>query len=121
MKRLLLDQGLPRSAAEVLRSRGWNVIHVGECGMASTKDAAILDFARGEGRAIVTLDADFHALLAVSGETHPTVLRIRQEGLKGDEIAGLVEEVFGRLIGEGGYLVTVAGGRVRMKMLPILR
>ncbi|MGH8229703.1 MAG: DUF5615 family PIN-like protein [Steroidobacteraceae bacterium] len=63
MIRVLLDQGLPRSAAEVLRCAGWNVLHASECGLSTSTDEAILSFARKEGRSVCTLDADFHALL----------------------------------------------------------
>lgn len=32
--KLLIDQGLPRSAARFLRAIGWDAIHVGEIEMA---------------------------------------------------------------------------------------
>ncbi len=60
--RLLLDQGLPRSAARFLREAGIETVHVGEIGYATADDTAILQRARNEGRTVVTLDADFHAL-----------------------------------------------------------
>jgi predicted nuclease of predicted toxin-antitoxin system len=62
--RLLLDQGLPRSTVEYLRKFGFEADHVGELGMAAASDTKILDFAREEGCVVVTLDAEFHALLA---------------------------------------------------------
>ena len=62
MKRLLLDQGVPRDAALILRSLGWDVIHVGEIGLAAAEDSQIIARAVEEGRACVTLDSDFHAL-----------------------------------------------------------
>lgn len=64
---VLLDQGLPRTAAGLLREIGWDVQHVSERGMPQAEDVAIIEMARQEGRVVVTLDADFHALLAVSG------------------------------------------------------
>ncbi len=64
--KLLLDQGLPRTAAELLRVAGFDTLHVGDVGYATATDAAILQLALGEQRIVVTLDADFHALLALS-------------------------------------------------------
>lgn len=40
--KLLLDQGLPRSAASLLSQRGVDTIHVGEIGMAAAADTEIL-------------------------------------------------------------------------------
>lgn len=44
--KLLLDQGLPRSAADLLRKTGVDTVHVGEIGLAMAEDAAILEEAR---------------------------------------------------------------------------
>jgi predicted nuclease of predicted toxin-antitoxin system len=56
--RILLDQGLPLSAVAALRDAGWNVEHVSDLGMSRSSDRSILDFARAQGRTVVTLDAD---------------------------------------------------------------
>lgn len=85
MKRILLDQGLPRSAAVALREAGWDAVHTGDVGLARAEDEEILDWAAAQGRACVTLDADFHSFIAVQGRTAPSVVRVRIEGLKGDE------------------------------------
>ena len=36
--KLLLDQGLPRSAAELLRQKGLDAVHTGECGLSVASD-----------------------------------------------------------------------------------
>ncbi|MFT3767879.1 MAG: DUF5615 family PIN-like protein [Minicystis sp.] len=54
--KLLLDAGVPRSAATVLRGDGLDAIHVGEIGMSTATDADILDLGSTQGRVIVTLD-----------------------------------------------------------------
>lgn len=123
MIKVLLDQGLPRTAASLLRGIGWNVQHVSERGMSHAEDAAILEVARQEQRIVVTLDADFHALLAVSGAKRPSVLRIRMEGLKADRLASLIEQAFsvaGNDLTQGA-MVTVLDGRIRIKRLPIIK
>lgn len=121
MIKILLDQGLPRTAAGLLRERGWDVQHVSERGMSRAEDAAIIALARQEQRMVVTLDADFHALLAVTGETGPSVLRIRMEGLKADQVASLVERVLTLASDElnQGAMITLVNGKVRIKLLPV--
>jgi len=42
---------------------------VGDRGLATATDSKILDVGRQEGMVVVTLDADFHALLALSAVT----------------------------------------------------
>ena len=118
---MLLDQGLPRTAASLLRERGWDVQHVSERGMSRAEDSAIIAVARLEQRMVVTLDADFHALLAVSGATGPSVLRIRMEGQKADQVVALVERVLALASEElnQGAMITLADGKVRIKLLPV--
>ena len=121
MKRLLLDQGVPRDAAVILRSLGWEVIHVGEVGMAAAEDSDIIAHARAENRACVTLDADFHASLALSGASGPSVVRVRREGVGGKEMATILLELWRRheeLI-DRGALATVTGQSMRIRPLPI--
>ena len=82
----------------------------------------ILQKGRDEGRIVVTLDAEFHALLALSRATSPSVIRIRIEGLHGPEAASLIEAVITRC-GEDlaqGAVVTVQPRRMRIRRLPLL-
>jgi predicted nuclease of predicted toxin-antitoxin system len=120
--RILLDQGLPRSAAAALQEAGWDVEHVSDLGMSRSSDRSILDFARAQGRTMVTLDADFHALLAVANEPGPSVIRIRQEGLKGREVAALLLAIWSRIETQlqRGAIVTVTEKTIRVRNLPLI-
>jgi len=119
--KLLLDQGLPRSTAILLREAGIDAVHVGDIGYSSADDAAILQKARDEDRIIVTLDADFHAVLALSGASSPSVVRLRMEGLRGKEAASLNKVLFHCSDDLArGAMVTVQPGRIRVRWLPML-
>jgi len=54
VKRRLLDQGLPRSAARLLTEAGSDVIHVADTGMSRCDDGEILRRALAEARLFVT-------------------------------------------------------------------
>ena len=94
MKRLLLDQGLPRSSAALLAAAGWDVIHVSDIGMSRSSDGEILHRALAEARVCVTLDADFHTLLVTGGEHGPSVIRIRKDGLDATAVAALLQGIW---------------------------
>jgi predicted nuclease of predicted toxin-antitoxin system len=123
LKRLLLDQGLPRSTAILLSQVGWDVIHVSEIGMSRADDVDILRRARAETRICVTLDADFHTLLATSAERGPSVIRIRKEGLDATALAALLQGIWAGIEDalRGGAMVTVTDRSVRVRRLPIVR
>ena len=120
--RLLLDQGLPRSAATLLCQAGIDTVHVGDIGHSCAEDAVILQLGRDSGRVVVTLDADFHALLAFAGATSPSVIRIRIEGLSGEGLANLLQMVVSQCASdlERGAAVTVQEQRIRVRHLPLL-
>jgi predicted nuclease of predicted toxin-antitoxin system len=88
--RLLLDQGLPRTTGKHLPAATWNVVHVGDIGLSRATDQQILDYVKSDNRVCVTLDADFHALLATADASRPSVIRIRKEGLQAGALAELL-------------------------------
>lgn len=120
---LVLDQGIPREAAIQLRKLGFQCTHVGEAAMAKAADAEILAWALQHAAlaVIVTLDADFHAMLAVSRATGPSVIRLRIEGMRAPEVVkvvGRVLEDFGHELQEGA-VVTVKAHKITSHRLPI--
>jgi predicted nuclease of predicted toxin-antitoxin system len=75
--------------------------------MGKAADDEILAWSLGKNAIVVTLDADFHTILAVSGASGPSVIRLRIQGLGAQAVVELVQKVlagFGRDL-ERGSLV----------------
>ena len=88
----------------------------------ATDDADILEWCRREGRTVITLDADFHALLALSGAREPSVVRIRIEGLRDRALADLIQRVLDAVGAEleRGSAVTVRHSSIRLHALQLI-
>lgn len=123
MIRLLLDQGLPRSAVAYLRNLGIDSVHTGDLGRAAASDAELLDLARQQERIVVTLDADFHALLALGQYSAPSVVHVRREGLRGEALARLLQSVLDVCGSDlaAGAAVVVYEKRIKVRRLPMVR
>jgi len=120
--KLLLDQGLPLSAAALLRDAGFDTVHVGEIGMAEAEDSAIIQKAREDGRVVATLDADFHTLLALDMAVTPSVIRIRIERLRARALTDLLLKVMTECADsiKQGSAITVEPSRIRIRRLPLV-
>ena len=94
-----------------------------EIGMSRASDAEILERAKTEQRVCITLDADFHALLALGAEAGPSVVRVRREGLDAGALAALLETVWPHIEEalDAGAMVSVTDRSVRIRRLPIGR
>ena len=121
--RCLLDQGLPRTGADLLRAQGFDAIHVSEIGMAAASDMEIIRAAERDDRIVITLDADFHAILANTNAPKPSVIRIREEGLKALEVCQMIVRIHDRFAAslDAGCVLTVNSSKARLRMLPINR
>ena len=120
--RLLLDQGLPRSTVEKLKQLNINSFHVGDIGMAAATDKEIILKAKAESLTVVTLDSDFHTILAISNKNKPSVIRIRIEGLRADKLAGLIQSVIETASDEinSGAAISVTEKGIRVRKLPLV-
>ena len=120
--KLLLDQGLPRTAATLLSQEGLDALHVGDIEMSEAADAEIIRRANADGRMVVTLDADFHTLLALDAATSPSVIRIRIERLRAEAVTKLLLAVVAECQREleQGAAVTVEPSRIRVRLLPLV-
>jgi predicted nuclease of predicted toxin-antitoxin system len=121
VKRVVLDQGLAPEAAALLRSSGWDAVHVSEVGLEKADDPDIVDFARRRGAVCITLDSDFHTHLADTEAVGPSVIRLRVEGMRALQQARFIEAVWtacGDAI-ETGIAVSADEKSVRFRRLPL--
>jgi predicted nuclease of predicted toxin-antitoxin system len=88
--------------------------------MSKAADEEIVAWA-GLDATVVTLDVDFHAILAVSGRPKPSVVRLRIEGLGAAEVTSHVQQAIARFGAElgTGALVTVKLRKITCHGLPI--
>jgi predicted nuclease of predicted toxin-antitoxin system len=75
--KLLIDSCVASAVTRLLREQGHDVVSVAERG-GDPGDRAILDLAHAEGRAIVTIDADFGTLVFRDQIQRVGVLRLRE-------------------------------------------
>ena len=110
-------------AVDYFKAAGVEAVHVATLGLSAADDPVILDTARQHGMVVVTLDADFHALLALAGAAGPSVIRVRVEGLRAKELVDFLLPVIGQCESdiEAGAAVTVYEHRVGVGRLPFAR
>jgi len=101
--------------------RGFDAVHTGETGLAEAEDAEIIRRAALEDRVGVTLDADFHAHLALAQARQPSVIRIRIEGLRAKEFSGLLQNILRQCADDlkSGAMVSVNDFQICVRLLPI--
>jgi predicted nuclease of predicted toxin-antitoxin system len=121
MIRIILDQGLPFSAAAILRDRGWDALHAREAGMQEAADEEILAFAAIESRVVVTLDRDFPQILALTSASLPSVVLIRQQHLRAQAVADLLMAIWPDHADNlhRGCVLKVSDRGTRTRMLPL--
>ena len=119
--KFLLDQGLPRSTIGFLAALGHEAEHVGAIGMSAASDRSILSAGKEREAVVVTLDADFHAILALTNATAPSVIRIRIQGMKGEVAARVIQKVFDAAKEDlhAGVAATVTDRRLAIRRLPL--
>lgn len=120
--KLLLDQGLPRSTVLELHKLNIDSIHVGEIGMATSTDSDIIKKALDDGLIVVTLDSDFHTILAANGSIKPSVIRIRIEGLKSKDLSKIIQNILLSASEEinNGAAISVNENGIRIHNLPLV-
>jgi predicted nuclease of predicted toxin-antitoxin system len=97
-----------------------DALHTEELGLTTATDGAIMERAVEDGRTCVTLDRDFHRLLAQSNATAPSVIRLRFQFLRPQSTTSLILAIL-RQAGPqlaGGLAVTATPRGTRIRKLP---
>jgi predicted nuclease of predicted toxin-antitoxin system len=113
--RFLIDANLSPRVATTLSSQGFKSIHVGDVGLLTAADQAILDYAAANELVIISADTDFGELLAISrGAVRPSVVLLRSaDHITPEQQAALLAANLPAVADElgTGALVTIARGR----------
>lgn len=89
--------------------------------MSRSADDEILAWSLQHNATVVTLDADFHTILTVSGASGPSVIRLRVQGLDAPKVVELVQKILVRFEGDlrRGSLVTAKANKMTCHRLPV--
>lgn len=117
MWRFLVDEGLPRSTAAVLRGAGYTADDVRDVGLRGSSDDEVFAHAQARGAAIVTQDTDFANALRFAPHDSFGIIVIRMPNnvpprLVNAELLRALAQVEAEEL--GGLLIIVEVGRVRL-------
>lgn len=119
--RFLIDESLSSRVAELLRSAGYDAVHVGDLSLLGTPDDEVMAAARREDRVLITVDTDFGGLLAFAHESTPSAILVRRAPHRPESqvqlLLAALPNVEQHLI--AGALVVLSPGQARIRPLPI--
>ncbi|MCA2618703.1 MULTISPECIES: DUF5615 family PIN-like protein [unclassified Microcystis] len=110
----------PRTIA-LLREQGYDAIHLIEENLEKMTDQNILDKARQEERILLTVDLDFAQLLAISGDSLPSVILFRLGNVSREVVNRRLLAILNNYATEltNGLIISVTDVSIRLRHLPI--
>ena len=119
--RSLADVPISRATLGHLNDHGHDAISVLRRLPATASDSEIIHLALAEERVILCFDLDFCELVALSGESLPSVVTLRTTKHHPLYVNQRLDEILPLIVPDlmHGALATVEDTRVRVRMLPI--
>jgi predicted nuclease of predicted toxin-antitoxin system len=121
--KFLVDMNLSPKWCAILQTEGWESVHWSDVGSASAPDHEIMQQAFNEDRVVLTHDLDFGAMLAATSAKGPSVVQVRTEDVRPQNLAPLLIPLLRQYQNEleAGALLTVDEFRSRVRLLPLSR
>ena len=121
--KFLVDENIPSSFSNELKTTGYEVRHVTEVGLKATDDNEIVSFARKSGEIIITYDLDFSRIISLLSYDSPSLITLRVSVLNSESFLKIINEVLKscRRDLETGAMISVDDDRMRIRMLPVIK
>ncbi len=119
--KFLFDMPVSSLLLKVLHTYGHQGVHANQIGKDRAPDIELLNFARSDGRVIITADLDFPRLLALSLADGPGIILFRGGNYSDIEMCDLLETVL-RIVSVEilqSSICVVDKKRVRITRLPL--
>ena len=117
--KILIDMNLSRGWVTFLREKGHDVEHWSKMGKQDAPDGDIVSAARVGGYVVLTCDLDFGNILAMSGNTNPSVIQLRSLStlprFTGELVSAAITVAEADL--DAGAILTLEPGRTRLRSL----
>ncbi len=97
MLKFLTDENIYPSTIELLRSYSLDVIDIKELGLAGISDREIMDFAKKEGRIVISLDLHFANIFLFPPNECPGIIVIRIKPAVPRKVDRAVEDFLQRI------------------------
>ena len=118
--KLLIDQDIARTTAELLRDLGYDAVSAREIGMARSPDLELIQYAVEHQRFIATLDSDYHQIIVTDLLPRPSVILLRIPSPAADTASRMIDRVCSLYASEllDGCLLTCTLKAVRIRKIP---
>ncbi len=119
--RLIADVHISPLTVAALNLQGYDIVRSTDFLPATAADIEILEFARAEGRIVLTQDLDFSMLVALSNNERPSLITLRLSSAKPDVVTQRLLEVLPNLEQDliEGSAISIDDNSIRIRKLPI--